>query len=386
MYQLDVQEQILDKLNTLTVVLNNDGSLYYVSKSVKDLFGLNSDEFNSYNWWEMARFSKPECNEIKNRILKTFKNNHSTSQNFEHLIPTINGGKKYIRWNISYLNDDQLIAVGHDITENKLKEKRLIQSNNLLLEQNKNITDSIQYAQRIQQSILQSSEVLKSLFAESFLIYKPKDIVSGDYYWFYETPIYKYIAVVDCTGHGVPGAMMSMLANSLFKEVFINKKITEPNEILNALDVELNAAINKQEGATFYDGMDVSIIRIEKDTNELIFAGAFRSILVQRGNEIIELKGDRYPIGFLSGIEKQFTNVSFLLNAEDSIYLYTDGFIDQFGGAKNKKLNKTNFKELLKTIADMNCEEREAFLEYAFNNWKQDNDQTDDILLVGIKV
>lgn len=386
MFAIDIQDQILDKLNTLIVVLNKSGSIEYVSKSAQQLLGYNPQDLLGNAWWDIIRFSKPEGEEVKHKILKTFDNQTITTQTFEHKLRTSAGGIKWVRWNVSYLNEEQLIGIGYDITDNKNNEKRLIENNKQLVEQNKDITDSIYYAQRIQQSILQTQEQLRSYFEDSFLLYKPKDIVSGDYYWFYEDESYKYIAAIDCTGHGVPGAMMSMVANSMFKEVFMNRKISNPSEILKALDEELEKSINKNQDATFNDGMDVSLIRLDKATNELAFAGAFRSILITRENEITELKGSRYPIGFYSGIEKQFDTQLFQLQKNDGVYLFTDGFIDQFGGEKNKKLNKSNFKDLLRTINDMSMEEQEAFLEYSFNNWKQDNDQTDDVLVIGIKI
>jgi PAS domain S-box-containing protein len=386
MFAIDIQDQILDKLNTLIVVLNKSGSIEYVSKSAQLLLGYNPQDLLGNAWWKIIRFSKPEGEEVKDKILKSFEHHAIATQTFEHKLRTSAGGTKWVRWNVSYLNEDQLIGIGYDITDNKNNEKRLIENNKQLVEQNKDITDSIYYAQRIQQSILQTQEQLRSYFDNSFLLYKPKDIVSGDYYWFYEDESYKYIAAIDCTGHGVPGAMMSMVANSMFKEVFINRKISNPSEILKALDEELEKSINKNQDATFNDGMDVSLIRIDKITHELAFAGAFRSILITRGNDITELKGSRYPIGFYSGIEKQFDTQLFQLQKNDGVYLFTDGFIDQFGGEKNKKLNKSNFKDLLSTINDMNMEEQEAFLEYSFNNWKQDNDQTDDVLVIGIKI
>ncbi|MBP8034709.1 MAG: SpoIIE family protein phosphatase [Bacteroidia bacterium] len=386
MFAIDIQDQILDKLNTLIVVLNKSGSIEYVSKSAQQLLGYNPQDLLGNAWWEIIRFSKPEGEEVKDKILKSFENHAITTQTFEHKLKTSAGGTKWVRWNVSYLNEDQLIGIGYDITDNKNNEKRLIENNKQLVEQNKDITDSIYYAQRIQQSILQTQEHLRSYYANSFLLYKPKDIISGDYYWFHEDESYNYIAAIDCTGHGVPGAMMSMVANSMFKEVFINRKISNPSEILKALDEELEKSINKNQDATFNDGMDVSLVRIDKETNELAFAGAFRSILISRGNEITELKGSRYPIGFYSGIEKQFDTQLFQLQKNDGVYLFTDGFIDQFGGEKNKKLNKSNFKDLLSTINDMSMEEQDAFLEYSFNNWKQDNDQTDDVLVIGVKI
>jgi PAS domain S-box-containing protein len=385
MFAIDVQDQILDKLNTLIVVLNNDGSIDYVSKSAQTLLGYNSADLIGNNWWEITRFSKPEGEQVKDKILSMLKQQAST-QIFEHELRTSSGGRKWIRWNVSFLNEGQVIGLGHDITETKAKEKRLLQTNKQLLDQHKDITDSLYYAQRIQQSILQTSEQLQSFFSESFLLYKPKDIVSGDYYWFYEDEQYKFIAAIDCTGHGVPGAMMSMVANSIFKEVFINKKLTDPSSILSGLDVELDRAINTSKDATFNDGMDVALIRIDKLSNELVFSGAFRNIHIAQNNELIELKGSRYPIGFYSGVTKYFENKTVPLQKGDTVYLYTDGFIDQFGGERNKKLNKSNFKELLKTIADMSLEEQEAFLDYSFNNWKQNNEQTDDVLVIGIKI
>ena len=386
MFAIDIQDQILDKLNTLIVVLSNDGSIEYVSKSAEHLLGYNSSDLLGNAWWEKTRFSKPEGEQVKQKIISIFNHNKFSTQSFEHELRTSAGGRKWVKWNVSYLSEDQLIGIGYDITENKLTEKRLIESNKQLLEQNKDITDSIYYAQRIQQSILQTPEQLRDYFENSFLLYKPKDIVSGDYYWFYEDDFFKYVAVVDCTGHGVPGAMMSMVANSMFKEVFINRKITEPSSILKALDEELAKSINRNQDANFNDGMDVSLIRIEKSSNELVFAGAFRSVLISRENDIIELKGSRYPIGFYSGVEKVFDNITFQLKKGDSIYLFSDGFIDQFGGQKNKKLNKSNFRDLLQTINEMDMIEQEAFLDYSFNNWKQDLDQTDDVLVVGIKI
>ena len=386
MFAIDIQDQILDKLNTLIVVLSKSGDIEYVSKSAQQLLGYDSQDLLGNAWWEMTRFSKPEGETVKHKILKSFSNQNIATQTFEHKLRTSGGGEKWVRWNVSYLNEEQLIGIGYDITDNKFNEKKLLESNKQLLEQNKDIKDSIHYAQRIQQSILQTPALLKSYFEESFLLYKPKDIVSGDYYWFYEDAIYKYIAVVDCTGHGVPGAMMSMVANSMFKEVFMNRKTTDPSLILKALDEELEKSINTNREATFNDGMDVSLIRIDKNDNELAFAGAFRSVLIARENEITELKGSRYPIGFYSGIEKEFETQFFQLQKNDNLYLFTDGFIDQFGGERNKKLNKTNFKDLLSTIYDMNMNEQEAFLEYSFNNWKQDLDQTDDVLVVGIRI
>jgi PAS domain S-box-containing protein len=386
MVSLDIQEQILDKLNALIVVVNNDGSADYVSKAAQHLLGYRSDELLGNNWWEATRFSKPEGIEVKRKLLNLFRNGNTTTQTFEHVLKTSYGGKKWVRWNVSYLNDEQLIGIGYDITEKKISERKLIEQNEKLTEQNKDITSSIVYAKRIQESILQTPESIKTIFEGSFLLYKPKDIVSGDYYWFHEDANFRYAAAVDCTGHGVPGAMMSMAANSAFKEVFLNKKVTEPGLILQALDEELERSFSKNPNEPFNDGMDVGLIRINKLNNELKFSGAFRSIIVANTEGLTEFRGSRYPLGFYSGINKVFETTTVQLQKNDGVYLYTDGYVDQFGGENNKKLNKVNFKELIKTASEMEIHEQESFLEYSFNNWKQDEEQTDDVLVIGIRV
>ncbi|MBN8694802.1 MAG: SpoIIE family protein phosphatase [Bacteroidetes bacterium] len=386
MVALDIQEQILDKLNTLIVVLNNDGSVDYVSKSARQLLGYEPDDLLGNNWWIATRFSKPEGIEVKRKLQSIFKNRNSGVQTFEHLLKTSQGGQKWINWNVSVLNEEQLVGIGYDITEKKLNEKRLIESNKRLSEQNKDITDSIRYAKRIQESILQSKESVKSILEESFLLYKPKDIVSGDFYWFYENENYKYVAAVDCTGHGVPGAMMSMVANSIFKEVFLNRKEMETDKILYALDEELEKAIHKNQTESFNDGMDVALIRIDKSRNELQFSGALRPLFISDSSGVSEIRGSRYPLGFYPEVKKNFEKAIIHYDKGTCIYLGSDGFADQFGGLRGKKMNRVNFKELLKTAFEMPIEEQEAFLEYSFNNWKQQEEQTDDVLMIGIKL
>ncbi len=386
MVALDIQEQILDKLNTLIVVLNNDGSVDFVSKSARNFLGYEPDDLLGNSWWETTRFSKPEGIQVKKKLLEIFRNRNLGVQSFEHLLKTANGGKKWIHWNVSTLNEEQLIGIGYDITQNKINEKRLIEQNQKLTEQHKDITDSIRYAKRIQETILQTPDAVKGIFGDSFVLFKPKDIVSGDYYWFYEDDQYKYVAAIDCTGHGVPGAMMSMVANSIFKEVFINKKVQETDLILHTLDYELSTTLHNNETDAFNDGMDISLVRVDKTTLDIQFSGALRSIMILDENGVTEVRGSRYPLGFYPDVNKKFERVDMKLQKGACVYLYSDGFADQFGGERCKKMNRVNFKELLKTAYEMPIDEQEAFLEYAFNNWKQDEEQTDDVMVIGIKL
>ena len=392
MLQIDVQEQILDKLNALVVVLNNNGSAEYISQSAAQLLGYQPNDLMGNNWWEVTRFNEPDGQQTKIKILKLFNKGMGTTETFEHLFKTFTGAKKWIRWNVSYLNDTQLIGVGYDVTDKKLDEQKLLQSNKKLLEKNSSITDSIFYAQRIQQNSLQSADYIHNVFNTNFVLYKPKDIVSGDFYFFYQDEDTKYALAIDCTGHGVPGAMMSMVANSIIKEVLLNKKLKSASQILYELDKELFKSINSYGSEISSDGMDVALVCINKKSNRLHFAGAFRPLLIVRTmagtttSQIIELKANRYPLGFYKDVNKVFEEQVILLQPNDTINMFTDGYTDQFGGERNKKLNRKNFKDLLLTIADMPLNEQEAFLDYSLNNWKQDNEQTDDILVIGIKI
>jgi PAS domain S-box-containing protein len=386
MVQLQIQEQILEKLNALIVVINNNGHAEYVSQSAGQLLGYDTNQLMGNNWWEVTRFSKPEGEKTKNKILDLLKHSNNSTETFEHLFKTAYGVQKWIRWNVSHLNEDQIIGVGYDITDKKFQEKQLLERNEQLQQKHKAIKDSIFYAQRIQQSSLQSKEYINNVFNQNFVLYKPKDIVSGDFYFFHQDDDNKYAIAIDCTGHGVPGAMMSMVANSIIKEVLLNKKAKAVSQILYELDKELYKAINSYATEISNDGMDVSIISVSKKSNRLHFAGAFRPLIIVRKNQVIELKGSRYPLGFYSDVDKIFEEQVILLEPNDCLYMFSDGFTDQFGGERHKKLNRKNFKELLKIASEMTTEEQESFLEYSLNNWKQEKEQTDDVLVIGIKI
>jgi serine phosphatase RsbU (regulator of sigma subunit) len=311
----------------------------------------------------------------------------------ERMLTTASGQVKWLTWNISLLPDNSIIAIGNDVTKRKLYEQHLHKAHQDLLEKNKEIISSIEYAERLQQAILPNVFELKNSFkGNAFVLYKPKDMVSGDFYWHYKIGNKIYIAAIDCTGHGVPGALMSLIAHSIFKEVFITMQLNNPAEILYALDTELFNELNKNKQHTPYpDGMDVALCCLDLNTNQLEFAGAMRPLLIVRNKEIIEIKPSRFPIGFYKDISKQFVTEKIALQPNDAFYIFSDGYIDQFGGDTSvhkdgKKLNKARFKELLLTINEMEIEEQETFLEYALSNWKQQIEQTDDILVIGVKV
>lgn len=382
-----ISDLVLDKLNTLVIIVNNKGDVEYISNSSKALLGFEPQQLLGDNWWITPRRSKNEGYEVKEKILSIMlHDSYQIEQGFEHVLKTSTGLIKWFKWSSAITCDDKVIGIGIDITEKKKAEQKTLEINRTLREKNKEITDSICYAKNIQQAILQSDSFLKTKFKDGFVLYLPKDIVSGDYYFFYENEENKYVAAIDCTGHGVPGALMSVIANSLLKEVFYNKNLTRPDEILYALDELLFDSLNKNnQDEIRYDGMDISLCSINKKTNVLNFAGAMRPLFLIRENELTEIKGSKYPLGYYFE-KKEFILNTFQLKENDQIYLTTDGYADQFGGNKNKKLNRKAFKELLLSLKGMNGDEQNSFLEYALRNWKQDEEQTDDVLVIGFTI
>lgn len=253
----------------------------------------------------------------------------------------------------------------------------------LLSIKNKDLMDSLNYAQRIQSSILPSDSQLKTLFTEYFVFYRPKDIVSGDFYWVREFENHVYFSVADCTGHGVPGALLSLIGYNALSRIVSSGK-TLPSEILEELRKVIVSTLNAQDNGKVYDGMDIGLCVLDRTSGTLRFAGANQSAIVVRGDEIIEMKGERQSIGFYE--EYIPINVQELqISADDMIYLFSDGFKDQFGGPQEKKFKFGRFRDLLKEIAGIDPLERESEMEKKLQQWKGELEQLDDICVLGIK-
>jgi serine phosphatase RsbU (regulator of sigma subunit)/ligand-binding sensor domain-containing protein len=265
-------------------------------------------------------------------------------------------------------------------TAEVVKQKEVIEL------KNKDITDSINYAKRIQEAILPTKENFKTLFPESFILYKPKDIVSGDFYWLSEKNDKIFFAAADCTGHGVPGAFTSMIGNSLLNEIVNDKGIAEPAKILDALREGIIKALKQsgKEGEN-KDGMDISLCCVDLKNKTLEYAGAYNPLFLVRKNELIEIKADKFPIGISDRIS-QFTNNLMNLEPGDSIYVFSDGYADQFGGSDGKKFMRKRFKELLLSVQSLSMDEQGHDLNKAIVSWQGAADQVDDILVIGVKI
>ena len=382
-----VTDSILEKLNSLIVIVNQLGEVEYVSPSAKRILGFDPEQLLGEGWWNLTRDDANERADIKAIALQQLKQDSLLmTLPYERVLKTASGAERWILWNTSKGAEDTLVGIGHDITDRKKAELELLEKNKSLIQHNKDMLDSIQYASRIQEAILPDVNKIKNVFNDAFVLFQPKDVVSGDYYFFYQRNNKAFVAAVDCTGHGVPGALMSIIANGILKEVIIKKGIEEPSEILYALDEELFIALNKQNSETITnDGMDVAMAVFDLEKQTFSYAGAFRPMLMVRNGTIIEVEANRFPIGFYGDTHKVFTSHTVELLPDDTLYFFTDGYCDQFGGENKKKFNRQRFKELLLSMQTMQMQEQESFLQYAYLNWKQEEPQVDDVLVMGIK-
>jgi serine phosphatase RsbU (regulator of sigma subunit) len=267
--------------------------------------------------------------------------------------------------------------------------KQIIKLQKAIVEgKNKEIMDSINYAQKIQQAIIPSHLEMSNVFPEHFVLLLPKDIVSGDFYWIGSKLNYVFVAVADCTGHGVPGGFMSMLGTALLNEIINEKEIYEPADILDLLKLKIIMALRQSENVNeAKDGMDIALIRINKTTNDLTFAGANNSMHLMRAGRLIELKGDKQPIGISHfNSTQQFIQQTVSLLKDDFIYVFTDGYPDQFGGENGKKFKYKQLEELLMNIHTKGMNEQKTILEKVHTDWKGNLEQVDDICILGIKI
>ncbi len=250
----------------------------------------------------------------------------------------------------------------------------------------KDLTDSINYAKRLQQTILPPREAILEMFPESFVLYRPRDIVSGDFYWFKTAGKKKMFAAVDCTGHGVPGAFMSLVGHNVLNQV--TKVFTHPDHILNNLNRLAEEALRSEIDGQIQlsDGMDLALVVIDTDTLKMEYAGAYNPIYIIRRNELFQLAPDKFSIGSFQHGEKTYTKKEFQLESGDTIYAFSDGFVDQFGGPKNKKFLKKHFRELLMEISPLPMDQQQLKLNETLITWKKNLDQVDDILVIGVRV
>jgi PAS domain S-box-containing protein len=278
-------------------------------------------------------------------------------------------------------NIESVLLVSHDITERKEIELEI-------QNKNKKINDSINYAKRIQNAILPNTRLINKALPDSFILYKPRDVVSGDFPWFVQIKNELFIAAVDCTGHGVPGALLSLIGYFLLNDIVRSRKITEPGKILDLLDEGVTQTLRQdQEDSATKDGMDIALCRINTDTRTVEYAGAHRPLYIMKGGVMEEIKGNKFPIG--GGIFKNqtnFTSTKVELAKGDSFYFSSDGFPDQFGGPEVRKFGPRKIREIIEREHKNTMKEAAMVFDQEWEGWKGDQKQTDDVLLIGIKL
>lgn len=288
---------------------------------------------------------------------------------------------------IQMLASQAAISLDNSSLYSRIEErnKQLEETKKIIEEKNKDILDSIRYARRIQEAIMPEKDLLNFYFPEAFIFYQPKDIVSGDFYWFLEKYHKFFIAAVDCTGHGVPGAFMSVIGSNLLNQILNEYSILEPEAILDHLNFKVQTALKQDQNAETKDGMDIAFCSIDQENDLLQYAGANRPLWLVRNGEIIKYEAEKIPIG-----GGQFGGHSYkghtvpLLNG-DIIYIFTDGIIDQFGGEQNKKYTSKRFADLILEICNEPLQVQYEKIQKSFNEWKGKEEQTDDVLVIGIK-
>ncbi|HOK98276.1 MAG: PAS domain S-box protein [Bacteroidales bacterium] len=374
--------------NSLDLILrvSLQGHFFYANPVVEDYFGV--DPRNIINK-TIDELTMPE--EMRTYFKNTIKQIKAKPEKLNHEIKiTIQLGEKLLERIMSIdaipeYNENELetiLFVGHDITEAKRIELEI-------QEKNKKIEDSINYAQRIQSSILPDNKLIREYFPKSFIFYKPRDVVSGDFPWFFHHGDDIYIAAVDCTGHGVPGAMLSFIGYFLLNNIVDNDKALNAGEICDLLHYGVRTTLKQdREDASGRDGMDIALCKINIKKHELHYAGAHRSLYLLRKGELSEFKGDRKSIGGIpigKKAEEPFTNHTINIISGDRIFFFSDGLPDQLGGPENKKYSPARIRQIILDNANNTMSACYEVFVQDFEEWKGNRKQIDDVLLIGIE-
>jgi serine phosphatase RsbU (regulator of sigma subunit) len=380
---------------TVLILLSIYLSLYISKRLTKNisLLSLNISSFVTNNFDQAygnhfpSKYSKDEVGILIDNYLILR----------EEILSLINDFQKKVEQRTKAI-ECQKDRIGHQKEEIEAQRDELYRQNQIIHEQqerteqqNKDIIASIQYAKLIQDALLPSTETMDRYFNDNFVFYKPKDIISGDFYWTKRIKNEEFnislIAAVDCTGHGVPGALMSMLGVAFLNEIILKKEVKKANQILDKLREKVIESFQTQtNNGIANDGMDLALVLIDHTTKELHFTGANRPLYFIRNKELQVIDGDKMPIG-KHGISKgHFKNKIFKIRKNDIIYLFSDGYADQFGGPKNKKYKRQRLRNLILNIHQESMPKQKELLELEHEKWRGVNRQTDDILILGIRL
>ncbi|MBI5218620.1 MAG: PAS domain S-box protein [Bacteroidia bacterium] len=437
--ELEKLSIVASKTDNAVFVADPKGNIEWVNEGFTRIYGYNLNQLNIFLGNNLLNISSSPV--LKDVIQNGFKDGDAII--YENLITTKFGEKIWVQTTLTPILDRnknviKLVAIDSNIHKRKLAEEEILrqkdeletqrdfvmrqgdkiasqnvkikQQRDLVVKQKKEITDSIQYAKRIQTAILPQREQLEFIFKDYFVLFKPKDIVSGDFYWVHEMANLVFFAAVDCTGHGVPGAFMSMLGISYLNEIVIEKGITKPDEILLRLrSVVINTLHQTGQVGENKDGMDIALCVLDKKKMQVQYAGANNPLYIIRKTSklhpfkdgqshhvhvggkdgayiLTEIKGDKMPIGVHIKDTLPYTNHTLQLQNNDALYIFSDGYVDQFGGEIHKKFLSKRFRDFLMMIQPLSLPEQKELLTKEFEDWKGSLEQIDDVLVMGVKV
>ncbi|MCK4663138.1 MAG: SpoIIE family protein phosphatase [Bacteroidales bacterium] len=394
--ELEKLSIVASEINNAVLIMDSKGNFEWVNDGFSKLHGITLKQLLDKGKNIVDSSANPD---IKDIIRKCIDNKKFTR--YESLFISNSGKEIWTQTTLTPILDNdenvvKIIAIESDISKIKKVEEEIEIKNKLLEKKNIQITDSISYAKCIQEAIIPSEDLIKLYFPDSFVYFRPKDIVSGDFYWLSEQKGKLILAVVDCTGHGVPGAFMSMIGNTLLNEIVNEKKILKPSLILDKLNNGViysldqgnkNEDLFSQQKSTKGDGMDISLCNIDMKNKEIQIASANHTVYIIKDKKINTIDGDIYSIGgmFAKKANINFTNHTINIEKGTTIYLFTDGFKDQLGEKTNNRFSTNSFKNLLLKNQHLSMDEQLSILDNTFKKWKGKRNQIDDILIVGIK-
>jgi PAS domain S-box-containing protein len=379
------------ELETLTVAMretadgvlisDSKGQIEWMNEGLERLTGYNLDEVKQHygsSLIEVSSYDKikevmNQIEESKDSIQYESKHIHKRGHHIwttATITPVFSKVGKLIKFVVIYT----------DISERKKSEEEI-------RTKNKNIMDNIRYAQRIQEAILPKKDFLNTV-KSSFTLLISKELVSGDFLWCKKVRNVLVFAAVDCTGHGVHAALMSMISNEYLHQVINYEKFLKPEEALQMIDEKVKNSLSQlgKDGAQAHDGFDISLCFLDLDSNLITYAGAYRPLLIVRNGDMVQLTPEKYSIGGHHQINKKYTSKFYQLEKGDRVYSFSDGIVDQFGGPSDKKFSLKRFKALLIDIQHLNMDEQKTSIQNAYQDWKGSAEQTDDILVIGVEI
>jgi PAS domain S-box-containing protein len=378
--------EVLEGSNDALFVINFvNGRIYQANQRAADLLGYTRSQLARLSIFELHPKSLLQLSSL--RIADAWERKGAVYQDIPLL--TAAGEEVAVECSTrvtSYNGHPAVVLFARDIRERLALERKVSEQQAVVQEQNRELVSSIRYAQRIQRAVLPGAERLQELFPSSFILFRPRDIVSGDLYWFGEKDGRTVVVAADCTGHGVPGALLSLIATSLLDENVREKGFVDPARILDASREGMVQALSRSEGGSGHrDGMNATVVAFDAGRRSLAYAGAFGPLYVVRNGELIEHKGDRMPIGQADDI-RPFTSLEIPLQPGDRIFLFSDGLQDQFGGTEGRKLKSAGLKQWLVSTSELPIDDQYQALSDRFRMWKGELEQVDDVLLIGIEV